>query len=209
MPRTARVTHRGGFYHLYNRSLNKHPVFKNFQDLDYFLKKFAKIVGDGDWTIYAYCIMPTHYYILIEEKKMPVAKFISRLFTSYGVYYNKKYKRSGPLFSDRFKSKIIQKDSYFLQVSRYIHLNPVAANLVRNPEYYLYSSLAEYLKKVERGIIDLDKITRLLQKNKTSIASYLEFVKAGRDKNLEEFNPFAGKKEVLGSKAFTGRKQSR
>ena len=92
MPRTARVTHRGGFYHLYNRSLNKHPVFKNFQDLDYFLKKFAKIVGDGDWTIYAYCIMPTHYYILIEEKKMPVAKFISRLFTSYGVYYNKKYK---------------------------------------------------------------------------------------------------------------------
>ena len=96
-----------------------------------------------------------------------------------------------------------------MQVSRYIHLNPVAANLVRNPEYYLYSSLAEYLKKVERGIIDLDKITRLLQKNKTSIASYLEFVKAGRDKNLEEFNPFAGKKEVLGSKAFTGRKKSR
>ena len=114
MPRIARLTYPGGFYHIYNRGLEKKPVFKQDKDYQKFLDKLSDLLTNDEWTIYAYCLLPNHYHLLVEEKKRPIAKLMSRLFTSYGVYFNKKYQKQGPVFSDRFKSKIIQKNNYFL-----------------------------------------------------------------------------------------------
>src|SRR3990167_8748535 len=106
MPRIARLTYPGAFYHIYNRGLNKIPIFRQKKDFEKLLNKFVDILSEGDWIIYAFCLMPNHYHLLVEERKMPVAKLMGRLFTSYSVYFNKKYKRSGPLFEDRYKSKL-------------------------------------------------------------------------------------------------------
>jgi len=202
MTRTARLTYQGGFYHIFNRGLEKRVIFKRDKDYDKLLDKLSQLIVEGDWIIYAYCLLPNHYHLLVEENKTPIAKLMGRLFTSYGVYFNKKYKRQGPLFQDRFKSKLIQKDAYFLEVSRYIHLNPYKANLVNDPQDYPYSSLREYTGKGLRKIINLDHVTRLLGDNKTRIEDYLRFVKEGIKLDLEEYDPFINTKDVIGSAVF-------
>jgi len=138
MPRIARITYPQGFYHIYNRGLNKEPIFQETRDYLRLLHTLSELVQFNEWTIYAYCLMPNHYHLLVEEKQVPIAKLVNRLFTSYSQFYNRKYDRVGPLFQDRFKSKIIQKDTYFLEVSRYIHCNPVKAGLAASPESYPY-----------------------------------------------------------------------
>src|SRR3989338_7204482 len=112
MPRFARLTYPGCFYHIFNRGLNKQKIFHHQKDYEKLLNKLTSLLLDGDWIIYAFCLMPNHYHFLVEEKKTRIAKLLGRLFTSYSVFFNKKYQRHGPLFADRFKSKIIQIDSY-------------------------------------------------------------------------------------------------
>ena len=209
MPRIARLTYPGGFYHIYNRGLNHSPIFHNKEDYEKLLDKLSTLTTEGDWIIYAYCLMPNHYHILVEEKSTSIASLIGRLFTSYCVYFNKKYKRQGPLFQDRYKSRLVQKDAYFLAVSRYIHLNPVKSGLIGNPQDYEYSSLKEYTGNSLRYIINLDKITTLLGENKTRIADYLQFVKDGIKLDLEEYNPFVNEKDVVGSVIFTTHRKKR
>jgi len=207
MPRLKRLTYQGGFYHLYNRGLNKQKIFHHHKDYEKLLGKLSSLLLEGDWVIYAYCLMPNHYHLLVEERKTPIAKLIGRLFTSYGVFFNKKYKRQGPLFSDRFKSKIIQKDSYFLEVSRYIHLNPVETNLVKTPEDYPFSSLSEYVGKSHRNIIDLNRVTTLLGDHKHRVESYVKFVKDGMKLDLDKYNPFTNENEVVGSRVFSSHRK--
>lgn len=202
MPRIARVTYPGGFYHIFNRSLHRGKIFLEDNDYHYFLDKLAELISGDNWTVYAYCLMPNHYHLLIEEKSTSISKLMGRLLTSYGVYFNKKYDRHGPLFSGRFKSKIIQKERYFLELSRYIHLNPVKANLTSQLEGYRYSSLREYAGKAEKPIINLARVTKLLGKTQSDINSYLQFVRDGIEIDLEELNPFYDNKQILGSRKF-------
>ena len=207
MPRVRRLTYPGGFYHIYNRGLNKEQVFCKASDFEKLLQKLSDVLTEGDWVVYAYCLMPNHFHFLVEEKRMTIAKLMGRIFTSYGVYFNKKYKRQGPVFADRFKSKLIQKDNYFMQVSRYIHLNPIEARLVNDPLKYPYSSLAEYAGESTRKIINLSKVTALLGERKTRISEYLRFVMDGINLDLSEYNPFENTDEVVGSNIFASHRK--
>lgn len=202
MPRIARLTYPGGFYHIFNRGLNKGKIFQEDKDYEKLLKTLASLLHEGDWSIYAYCLMPNHYHFLVEEKKTPIAKLMRRLFTSYSLYFNKKYNKNGPLFQDRFKSKLVQKDDYFLVVSRYIHLNPYLSGLTNDPEEYVYSSIREYTGKNKRKIIDLDKVTILLGDKENRIETYLKFVRDGMYLNLDEYDPFKNDREVIGGPVF-------
>jgi len=146
--------------------------------------------------------MPNHYHFLVEEKRTPIAKLMGRLFTSYSLYFNKKYNRQGPLFQDRFKSKLVQKESYFLEVSRYIHLNPYKSAMTKNPEEYKYSSLREYLNNSSRKIIDMNKIIILLGDKGNRIENYLKFIKDGMNLNLDEYDPYKNNNDVIGNPVF-------
>ncbi len=209
MPRIARLTYHGGFYHIYNRGLNKSPIFYSQTDYRKLFDKLSSLAIEGDWIIYAYCFMPNHYHMLVEENNIPIAKLIGRQFTSYCVYFNKKHKRQGPLFQDRFKSKLIQKNNYFMEVSRYIHLNPFNSGLVENPQDYEYSSLKEYTGQIPRKIINLGKLSTLLGENDTRIKDYLKFVNDGMKKNLDKFDPFLNKSETVGSRTFSSHRKRR
>lgn len=215
MTRIPRITYEGGFYHLYNRGHNKEKIFREDRDYDFLLSKIKKLIKQGDWIIYAYCLMPNHYHFLVEEKKDRIAKFIGRLFTGYSIYFNKKYRRQGTLFQDRFKSKIIQKENYFLTVSRYIHLNPYKSGITNDPMNYPYSSLREYNNDVIDKIIDFNKVTNLIGENKKSLDSYMNFISEGltiyrKNGNLGDYEPFANENEPVGSLRFvTNRKMQR
>ncbi len=202
MPRARRLTYQGGFYHIYNRGLNKQKIFISTGDYLKFLNKFGDLNRELDFIVYSYVLLPNHFHFLIEINKTPLAKIMSRLLTSYGVYFNKKNERRGPIFEDRYKSILVQKESYFLQLSRYIHLNPVKAKLVTDPVSYPYSSFAEIVGRKESKIVNEEKIERLIGKSEFSLKDYIEFVYAGVDLDLSDLNPWKGSREAFGSKAF-------
>lgn len=205
MPRVRRLTAPNCFYHIFNRGLNKRVIFRQPIDYQKFLSKLEILVREYDFSLYCYALLPNHFHLLLETGNVPLSKIMSKLFTSYSIYFNRKYKSRGPLFEDRYKSKVVQKESYFLELSRYIHLNPVKANLIRDPNDYPYSSLSEILsiKSVrDRRLIDKDKVQKLIGESKISLKQYQQFIYDGIGLDLDEFDPWRSDKEILGTVKF-------
>ena len=159
MPRYARLTAPNLFYHIINRGIEKRFIFRQKSDYLKFLEYLHRYKRKFDWIIYCFCLMPNHFHLLIQTKENPLGTIMKSLQTAYGVYFNHKYKRIGPVFSGRYKSIICQKDEYLLQVSKYIHLNPVKAGLVKRPTDYPYSSYKQYVDRDSTNIKILYKIT--------------------------------------------------
>ena len=168
-------------YHTLNRGVAQLPVFRNRGDYERFLNsvelyrfqnppincsRFISLTRDErekklkslteQVEILAYCLMPNHFhFILKQNKENGIFEFVHRVATSYGKYFNEKYKRRGPLFEGRFKTTRVESEPQLLHLSRYIHLNPYSASLVKNIEgliEYSYSSLREYLELGEKNI---------------------------------------------------------
>ncbi len=111
--------------------------------------------------IIAYCLMPTHIHIIAEQlMENGISIFMGNLLNSYTRYFNARHKRTGPLWEGRFKSVLVKNDSYFIHLTRYIHLNPVTGYLVNKPEKWGASSYMEYITEVEHDdrICKFDKI---------------------------------------------------
>lgn len=115
----------------------------------------------------AFCLMPNHVHLFLYQYRMDdMAEFMKSLLTSYSLYFNKKYKRSGPLFESRYKASQISDDTYFQHITRYIHLNP------RDWRNYEYSSLPYYLQQVSDEWIDPTRVVGLF----SGPEEYLQFV---------------------------------
>lgn len=181
MPRGPRITFENAFYHVFNRGLNKQVIFADEQDYSKFLTLLQdlRITKKYDHTIYSYVLMPNHFHILIQTRKIPISKIMSSLLTSYSMYFNKKINRVGVLFQNRFKSKLCDRDSYFLGASRYIHLNPLKAGLVSNLSDYLWSSYQEIIGQHKFNIIDKETINQLVGETEKDKKRYLEFLEEG------------------------------
>lgn len=165
----------GEYYHIYNRSQFSLPIFKKDIDAKAFLKTliyYALInpprrlsyekrykenatrpfdYKDRLVSILAYCIMPNHFHLLLrQEVDGGISTYMQRLTLSFVHYYNIKYKQKGHLFESGFKSVLIESGNQLLHVSRYIHLNPTSAKLVKDPLKYKYSSLQYYVHGGEK-----------------------------------------------------------
>ena len=117
-------------------------------------RKWAKLVLGNDETrvdISAYCLMPTHIHFLFKQKmKDGIKNFMQRIQNSYACCFNRKYKRRGALWAERFGGNLIRDDSHYLHITRYIHLNPTTAGLVDNPEDWEYSSYRQYIGTISK-----------------------------------------------------------
>ncbi|RLC36138.1 hypothetical protein DRH29_05175 [candidate division Kazan bacterium] len=121
--------------------------------------------------IVAYCIMPTHLHLILKQlKENGISIFMGNLLNSYSRYFNIRYKRKGPLWEGRFKSILIENGEYLLHLTRYIHLNPTTANLVRKPEDWELSSYKEYILNKKDALCDYSDLLDISKK------SYREFV---------------------------------
>lgn len=163
--RDHKTLRTGEYYHIFNRGVNKQPIF--FCDEDYFqflkrlkiilnldlvenMKTHIKPLPKNSFSILAYCLMPNHFHMLIRQNsEVGIDKLILKLCTSYSIYINKKYDRVGALFQDRFKAKLIDNDQYAQCVSAYINNNP------KDPKSYPYSSYQEILSDMNETICDL------------------------------------------------------
>ena len=131
------------------RGINRQNVFEDEEDKEKFLQTLSHYKAISEYKLFAYCLMSNHIHLLIKVEKENVDVILKRIAGSYVYWYNWKYKRSGHLFQDRFKSEPVDDDSYFLTVLRYIHQNPVKSGLCKEVLDYQYSSYCEYLKESE------------------------------------------------------------
>ena len=147
MGRQARTISSSGFYHVMFRGVNYQHLFEEDSDYEEFLWDLAKLKDEMRFEIHAYCLMSNHVHLLIRENQSgDISRVMQRLLVKYAMYFNQKYCRSGVLISNRYKSRPVEVDEYFMQLIRYIHQNPVQAGLIKNIEEYPYSSYLEYLR---------------------------------------------------------------
>lgn len=181
MPRGPRIAFENAFFHIFDRGIAKQKIFLEDSDYEKFLKRLAELKNKNhfDHAIFSYVLMPNHFHLLIQTRKTPIAKIMTSLLTSYSMYFNKKYKRVGTLFQNRFKSKLCDKDSYFLGASRYIHLNPVEAGLTYHPKDYIWSSYQELFGESKYNILDRQEVTRLIGETIEDKKRYHQFLLDG------------------------------
>ncbi|OGY24653.1 MAG: hypothetical protein A2Y57_00845 [Candidatus Woykebacteria bacterium RBG_13_40_7b] len=188
------------YYHVFSRSIAKFVVFNDTQEFsrmqdilklyryfnfDYKYSRFMKLDPDSQLKIenflekensllveiVAYCLMPTHIHLILKQvQNKGISHFMAKILNSYSRYFNLTHKRIGPLWAGRFKSVLILTDDQLLHLTRYIHLNPTSANLVKKSEKWPFSSYQEYINRKKKGFCNFSDVVPL------SASSYKKFV---------------------------------
>lgn len=135
----------GRYYHLYNRGNNRQDIFLERENYLFFLRRMRKYFLTDAVKVIAYCLMPNHYHLLAYLMVDDLSGIMQRFALSYTKAFNKRYNRAGSLFEGPFEAKLVETTEYLIHLSRYIHLNPVAAGLVSKAEDWESSSYREYI----------------------------------------------------------------
>ena len=154
MPRQATKKSATGIYHIMLRGINRQTIFEDGKDSQIFKEAIGIYKAQTDCQVYAYCLMKNHVHLLVKIDEDKIGVFMRKVGAKYVYWYNLKYNRIGGLFQDRYKSEVVEDESYFITVLRYIHQNPVKAGLYKNLYDYKESSYNEYLHPKENQITD-------------------------------------------------------
>ncbi|MBC8178945.1 MAG: transposase [Deltaproteobacteria bacterium] len=134
MPRSARLDAPGVLHHVMIRGIERKKIFRDSTDQDDFLSRLEDLIPKTNMSCYAWALLSNHAHFLLRTGDTPLTTFMRRLLTGYAGRFNRRHKRNGPLFQNRFKSILCQEDEYLKELVRYIHLNPLRANIVSNTE---------------------------------------------------------------------------
>ncbi|WP_053956651.1 transposase [Inediibacterium massiliense] len=180
MPRVARVKSEEGIYHIMFRSISEVKLFSDDLDKIKYLKLIQKYQKKFQFKVYSYCLMDNHGHMIIDCNGADISRIMHSINFCYAQYFNRKYKRHGHLFQDRFKSKIIKDEKYLITLSAYIHNNPKdLPDYKEQVEKYQFSSLNDYITGSNTfEILDTSFLSDLLNlRNKNNKKAYIEFVK--------------------------------
>ena len=130
MPRQARLDAPGALHHVMVRGVNKSTIFEDGEDKFKFLEKLTDTALSAKAVIYAFALMDNHAHILIRSGEKGLSTIMRKTLTWYAIYFNRRHRRTGHLFENRYKSILCEEDSYLLTLVRYIHLNPVRVGRV-------------------------------------------------------------------------------
>jgi putative transposase len=179
MARPLRIAYPGAFYHVTARGNERRKIFLSQADYMKFLSYLADAAHKYGVILHAFVLMGNHYHLIVETPDANLSVFAHAVNSAYTTYFNIKRKRAGHLFQGRFKSIVIEKDTYLLELSRYIHLNPVRAGIVQKPEDYSLSSYRSYILPKEETIVSRDLIWGMISKNrKEAPTRYRNFVES-------------------------------
>jgi putative transposase len=140
MARPLRIEYPGALYHITSRGNGRQNIFRSDKDCVYFLKLLATLTDRFHWLCNAYCLMDNHYHLVIETSEGNLSRGMRQLNGMYTQKYNWKYHKTGHVFQGRYKAIIVDKDSYLLELCRYVALNPVRVHIVEKPEDFRWSS---------------------------------------------------------------------
>ena len=151
-----RVHFPGALYHVIARGNKGQKVFREDSDYHLYLRLLSDYKDRYGFLLHAYVLMPTHVHLLIEVGEVPLSRMMQSLQFRYTRNYNLRHQSWGHLFQGRYKAILCEKDSYFLELSAYIHLNPVRSGFVKEPAQYKWSSYRCYLKEGKGCPVDTD-----------------------------------------------------
>jgi len=225
MARALRLEYPGAIYHAMARGNERKAVFRDDVDRLRFGEKLEESSEIFHIRLYAYCLMPNHWHLLLETPRGNLSAFMQQFNTSYPAYFNARHRRAGHLYASRYNAKLVEGDDYLLALTRYVHLNPVNTRATRSVEFaerrnllrkYRWSSYRGYagLGKPQ-GWIDYDPLLELVgqgrgkkkalayQRGKKKALAYHQFVEAGLAEDDEDLAEAMGRSsKAVGTEAF-------
>ncbi|MGV3489277.1 MAG: transposase [Tuberibacillus sp.] len=163
MSRKPRVWHPGDIFHITSRGNRHSIIFYDDKDRRKYLKLLEEARDKYPFYLLAYCLMTNHIHLLLETINDPPGNIIKTVHSLYAIYFNKRHDLDGHVFQGRYRSEHIDSQKYLLEASRYIHLNPVKANITEHPIDYPWSSYASYVTDVQDPAVVTQKILSYVQ----------------------------------------------
>lgn len=183
MPRQPRLDIPDTLQHVIVRGIEKRDLFADDDDRERFVSRLSYLLTDGSARCFAWALMSNHFHLLLMPTKASLSETMRRLLTGYAVYFNRKYQRSGHLFQNRYKSIICEEDPYFLELVRYIHLNPLRAGLVSDLaelDHYPWSGHAALVGNRSMEGQDTGEVLARFDRSRVrSIRAYRDFMTDG------------------------------
>jgi putative transposase len=205
MARRPRVFAPQVLYHVIARGNQRHITFRAASDYQAYLERLARYLQQCRVRLWAYCLMPNHVHLLAETADEPLSAFMQRLQQSYTQYFNRTHRTVGHVFQGRYKAIVCEKDRYLLALIRYIHLNPIRAKLVEQPDAYPYSGHVAYLTGHATALLDPVPGLEIFGGPR----AYRQFVREGMGEGHQEDYYAVADQRFLGTDRFVEQWQAR
>ncbi len=209
MSRPLRIEYPGAYYHVMNRGAGRQAIYAHDQHRLIFLELLREIQSMFNVETHAYCLMDNHYHLLCRTPKANLGRAMRHLNGLYTQRYNRTENTDGPLYQGRYKAILIDAECYLLNVSRYIHLNPFEAKIVKKAENYPWSSYAAYIGKAQapQWLMQAETLTMIGQRNRQQ--RYQAFVEDGIDRDTASFYNKKKLAPILGRETFISRQMKK
>ncbi len=202
MARQKRLNIPGAIYHVITRGLNGTAIFKDAKDRKEFLTRLSTALEKTNCLCYSWVLMTNHIHLLLRPIEKSLSETMRKILTGYAITFNHRHKRRGYLYQNRYKSILCQEDRYFMELIRYIHLNPVRAGMIKNIEElnsYPWSGHSAILGKTRNIFQSIDEVLQQFSSKRSfAIESYQEFVKDGWTEGKREDLTGGGLKRSAG-----------
>jgi REP element-mobilizing transposase RayT len=182
MPRLARLDAPGILHHVIGRGIEKKRIFYNDDDRSDFIDRLEMLVEEGAMAIYAWVLMPNHFHLLCKTRNQSLAGSMRKILTGYVVNFNRRHRRHGHLFQNRYKSIVCQEDRYFKELVRYIHLNLLRGKQVKRLtalDRSAWSGHSALMGMVERQWQDTDYVLSMFGQDRHRLKNYRQYVQKG------------------------------
>jgi len=183
MPRQPRLDTPGTLHHIIGRGIERAKIFRKEEDRIDFINRLAELCREEAVIVYAWALMSNHYHLLVRTGKQPLSASMRRLLTGYVVNFNRRHKRYGHLFQNRYKSIVCEDDPYLLELTRYIHLNPLRAGIVgslNELHRYRWAGHRVIMGKAKNDWQDVDTVHAYFNsRRREAIIRYELFIKEG------------------------------
>ncbi len=187
MPARLQEFQAGEYYHIFHRGAEGQKIFFETENYLYFLRLLYKYLKLLSMNVIAYCLMPTHFHFMLQPCiDNNLSDFMRRLQTSYVQAINKRYKRTGPLFPERFKHKHVYSDRYQILLCRYIHVNPLKDGLVSKLEDWAFSNYLEFIE-ARHGKIYIPEFRNRFFPTPEAYAEFVAAYGTDEDKDFENW----------------------
>ncbi len=183
MPRHKRLEIPGAIYHVIARGIERRDIFTDDKDSKEFVRRLAEGIKEVHCLCYGWALMPNHFHLIIRTGIRPLGDLMRKLLTGYAVYFNRRHKRSGYLYQNRYKSILCQEDVYLLELVRYVHFNPLRSRLVKNLQElisYKWCGHAAIMGEIGNDWQSTDEILQRFGRNNIEARKkYFEFMRDG------------------------------
>jgi len=190
MPRKARIDAPGALHHVIARGIEKRDIIWDDYDRNNFLERLDTIIVESGTRCYAWALLPNHFHLLLKTGFSPIATVMRRLLTGYAVTFNRRHRRHGHLFQNRYKSILCQEEVYLKKLVRYIHLNPLRANIVgdlKQLDTYAFCGHSALMGRAKRSWQEVNEVLSLFAaKRRQARAQYRTFVAKGIQQGRRE-----------------------